>query len=77
MANAKKCDRCGEFYIEVEPNAIESLCKAISDFAAYVATPANVQKQIYAIQGLLDLCPDCLKSLRRWARCKEDEEDGK
>ena len=74
MADAKKCDRCGNFYQEVEPNAFEELGKAISDMVAYIARPANVKKQIVVIEGFLDLCPSCSKSLKRWATCVEKED---
>lgn len=74
MADAKKCDRCGNFYQRVELNAIEELGKAMSDMVAYIATPVNVTKQICAIESCLDLCPSCSKSLKRWAKCVEEED---
>lgn len=73
MANAKKCDRCGKYYQEFEPNAFDSLANVIRSRV----TPDGVRKQIYAIEKLLDLCPSCLRSLRKWVGTKEDEEDGK
>ena len=72
MANAKKCDRCGVYYQEVDQSCMEELASVF----AMIATPYNIQKQISVIEKALDLCPSCSKSLKRWARCSEDEDDG-
>lgn len=72
MANAKKCDRCGAYYQEAEPNAAQEL---VDNFLKYI-TPQSIDKQISAIEGLLDLCPSCSKSLKRWVN-GEEKEDGK
>lgn len=71
MANAKKCDRCGNFYQEVEPNTIDQVANAISNLVASIATHAYVEKQIRVIENFLDLCPSCSKSLKRWVKCVE------
>lgn len=73
MANAKKCDRCGNYYQECEPNAIESLCNA---FVGMVAQKEVLHK-IAVIEQCLDLCPACSKSLKRWMKLEEDTGDGK
>ena len=68
MANAKRCDRCGKFYQEVDPNGIEALANAFRRFG----TPQRVLQQIYVIEKFLDLCPSCSESLKRWAKGNED-----
>ena len=70
MANAKKCDRCGEYYQEREMNAIESL---VNSFSPITATTSKTD----VIEELIDLCPKCSKSLRKWMGGKEEPEDGK
>ena len=57
MANAKKCDRCGKFYV--------------SDFKTCVSltTYDNMQRAVGFDCGLLpdlDLCPDCVESFKQW-----------
>lgn len=69
MADAKKCDRCGKYYQEVEPNAFESLANAISR----MVIPQKVLKPIYTIEKMLDLCPSCSKSLKKWLMEVEDD----
>ena len=73
MANAKKCDRCGSFYQEVEATAIETIANSM----AAIFEPKMVLQNIAAIEKLLDLCPSCSESLKRWLKGKEDAEDGK
>ena len=54
---AKKCDRCGAFYEEKEPNAIQELANSLSEFARYKkATPRMYN----------DLCKECEKSFYKW-----------
>ena len=72
MANAKKCDRCGKYYEEREMNAFEAVAKSIEK----AFTPQTEIKCIMAIEGLLDLCPACSKSLKEWVKGAK-KEDGK
>lgn len=73
MATAKKCDRCGAYYQEVEATGINILVKCMTD----MFEPATVLKNIAVIEQFLDLCPSCSESLKRWVKGKEDTEDGK
>lgn len=69
-ANAKKCDRCGEFYQECAVNAIEQFvndCKT-------AFSPWERLSPAETIETMLDLCPSCSKSLRRWLKGCEGEE---
>jgi predicted HNH restriction endonuclease len=66
MAEAKKCDRCGSFYEERDPNFIESLAYQIRS----IASPRK-HGVIYSITSLIDLCPNCSKSLKNWVQIKE------
>lgn len=73
MANAKKCDRCGNYYQERQPNAFEAFSNSLFDV---VAKPEVLYK-IETIEKFLDLCPACSKSLKRWMKLKEDTDDEK
>ena len=56
---AKKCDRCGSFYEEIEPNAIEILGKTLLEFTQNQRkTPAPILHN--------DLCKRCSKSFSKW-----------
>ncbi len=69
--NAKKCDRCGEYYDEYK--------KDINDLPARLINPAEicrgdfvnsiifkgyaVNTGIRGVSGRIDLCPDCMEKL--------------
>lgn len=72
MANAKKCDRCGKYYHECDPNPFENLAIAFER----IATPPSEQKCITTIETFLDLCPSCSKSLKSWVKGNEVVDDG-
>lgn len=60
MSNAKKCDRCGRFY----------LIKDISD--GCTASIREFDNTNYVIRDM-DLCPDCSEKLERWLSLKKEE----
>lgn len=61
--NAKKCDRCGTLYEEVEPNAIQVL---VESFIGVTMTPQ--ERILKSISSELDLCPGCCNSLSKWMK---------
>lgn len=67
MAAAKKCDRCGHFYEEVEPTALGDIALAMER----LLSPGSVYTRQLIVEKSLDLCPDCSKSLTRWLKGKE------
>jgi len=71
MANAKKCDRCGSYYQEVEPTAIETLANSMTA----IFEPKSVLQNIAVIEKFMDLCPSCSESLKQWVKGKETEKD--
>ena len=73
MANAKKCDRCGAYYQEVEATAIEILANSMTR----IFESQTVLHNIAVIEKFIDLCPSCSASLKRWVKCEGDAEDGK
>lgn len=73
MADAKKCDRCGAYYQEVEPTALETLANSMTA----IFEPKSVLQMIAVIEKCLDLCPSCSQSLKGWVKGKEHEEDEK
>lgn len=70
MADAKKCDRCGKYYTPFDSTG--------SPLEALAASLAKLQSfSIEMVKPNCDLCPDCLKSFKRWFDMKEGDTDGK
>ena len=70
MADAKKCDRCGRYYqkqSEQDMSSLEYLANSILD-----ALRPKYKIQT-AVETLIDLCPCCSESFRRWVNGKEGE----
>lgn len=62
MADAKKCDRCGKFYItrcNIDPSASITL---------------KFNNGHMCTTRYLDLCPDCFESFTNWRDEKEGED---
>ena len=72
MANAKQCDRCGKYYTKVEEGAFCHLLKAFADDFKTERT-----KRTQTIVELMDFCPSCSKSFKKWMNGKEEAENGK
>lgn len=70
MAQAKKCDRCGAFYEEVdaEPSAVEILVRDAAE-ALFPSRTRNCDF-VRGIEETVDLCTECLKSLKAWWNMK-------
>lgn len=64
--DAKKCDRCGNFYTETEPNALQSLLTGLLEYHPMIA------KQML-IEGVIDLCPECSRDLTKWLNMKGEK----
>lgn len=62
--NAKKCDRCGKFYMPQlkKENLVISLEKAV--------------RQEKHITDICDLCPDCVKAFYDWLRSANNDVKG-
>jgi hypothetical protein len=70
MANAKQCDRCGEFYVDMPKSEIDFLTNEY----VYV-TPLSTIESIsvfgtgYVERNVdLDLCQKCLDEFCEWMR---------
>lgn len=61
MANAKKCDICGKFYQEHEPNLLETL----EYFIQQASLPSDVRDVMHKINQCLDICSSCEKSIEK------------
>lgn len=65
--NAKRCDRCGEYYYEVEANPFENLVSAFNKipevFDVELRTKNEIARQL---ERHCDLCADCSKSFKEW-----------
>ena len=69
MAQARKCDRCGQLY---EPKGV-----TIKDIKGKVNAIKLIDKdfdETYWTRGCLDLCPKCLEELDKWLTMKQDKE---
>lgn len=53
--DAKKCDRCGKFYL---PDNNSSQCNAIQKYKRFGG--------ICGDDKIYDVCPECMKSFERW-----------
>lgn len=62
--DAKKCDRCGNFYTEQYPTALDSLGNVIKELVD--PTPIFQGK----IESIIDLCPQCSRDLTKWLKMK-------
>lgn len=63
--NAKKCDRCGSFYIEVCANPMQENLNALGK-ALERTTKWETFCLFERMKGHADLCVECEKSLRKW-----------
>ena len=65
MANARKCDRCGNLYEEYNTGNNNKKFNAIM--------PVNLDhKGQYYPHKVLDLCPECMTKLTNWLNCNEE-----
>lgn len=62
MSDAKKCDRCGKFYDAYEP---------INDASGF----RFINSWNGALQGIYDLCPDCMEELTKWLTNPKEEKN--
>lgn len=62
---AKKCDRCGNFYILMDKKA-----KIDGNILKYIKLVNNLEFTIKSY----DLCDDCVKDLQQWLKNKKVEE---
>jgi hypothetical protein len=66
MSNAKKCDRCGMFYQEVEPSAFDVLANSFSEMFSS-ENLRNIQSEV---EEMIDFCPQCSKEFTMWLKRK-------
>lgn len=59
MALARKCDRCGDFYVPETRKVNGDDCNAIT------LINRDLSNKYYANRSY-DLCPNCLDSLLKW-----------
>ena len=72
MANAKQCDRCGEFYAVHEPTVWDDARTSILQACiALGVAQNNVPPILSKITDAVDLCPKCQDSLKNWILEKE------
>lgn len=60
--NAKKCDRCGVFYEEVEPDVFDRMAQALTKLAKSVSQIKAEDR----LNEVADFCPYCQKSFAKW-----------
>ena len=65
MADAKKCDRCGGYYEEREPNTLDGFADVLNSMIEYICNaPGKTNPD--RIAHSFDLCPECNKSFKKW-----------
>lgn len=75
MALAKKCDRCGDFYIP-EVIRVQGIKGGGTNFNAFMLIDRDSANNSYTNRGYVDLCPNCLKEFGEWftSRIKIEKE---
>lgn len=71
MADAKKCDRCGAFYLHADVLGQYTFGK--KQFSRLDVGDSNMSKY-----KALDLCPECIQSFLKWFEeggMREDQPD--
>lgn len=71
MANAKKCDRCGEFYTD-RPIALLKCDDGRFKFDFITLTYSPIVAHAH-----IDLCQRCLDDFCNWLNSKEDHSNDK
>lgn len=64
--NAKKCDRCGNYYQLVWETPIETLARTM-------ASVMYTHQLLERIEACVDLCPNCTEELKTWLKGGEFE----
>lgn len=66
MSIAKKCNRCGNFYEMYNVNKSETNTNGIMLL--------NIDEAMkYFSHTVMDLCPDCMASFRKWLNAEQGE----
>lgn len=73
MADAKKCDRCGKYYMPSV--SVKSPLEVLAESLSVASGSREEMKN--AIGKACDLCPDCMNSFERWFDMEEGDTDGK
>ena len=75
MAKAKRCERCGAFY-EIRDDADAQLQSMFTELQIrrMIKEKQNTKLYMAVIGAAFDLCPACMKSLKKWMRIKEETE---
>lgn len=68
--DAKKCDRCGRFYVEVPANAIQEAVHSLTE-ALRRFQNGEAFDLFSRMKGHADLCIDCTEALRKWCNVRE------
>lgn len=69
--DAKKCDRCGNYYIDKSESNFNVLATAFIQAIAPQLFKSKVQEKI---EELIDLCPACSRDLTGWLKGKRHDE---
>lgn len=64
--NAKKCDRCGEFYTIREPNVFETIMIDLRRNVDFLLGKQQLRELVAIVEKTIDLCPCCTKDLYRF-----------
>lgn len=68
-----KCDRCGRIFEEKTVGFCEDIANVVKKLTEPKETTRR-NEQIEEIKDLLDLCPDCTESLKKWLETGTEKE---
>lgn len=75
MSDAKRCDRCGKFYVKSSiPFAKYGTSIINGEYTVIVG--AALFTQIPGVDKSFDLCDECLEQLINWLECQKKGEKG-
>ena len=79
--NAKKCDRCGGYYTVKDHKSIltklaEALCIKGQALDDVFVIADSIDEPMRGIKPVIDLCPECIRSLNKWYRSARKDEEG-
>lgn len=67
---AKKCDRCGQFYTELEETGFDF---AVRQFANMFKSQTQIKIEEFVKE--FDFCAECQKSLIEWFNNEQSKDD--
>lgn len=74
MANARKCDVCGNLYEHYKGNSLFSNHNGLNQSNAITMIDRNTENK-YWNRKTYDLCPECMDKLEKFLKAGGDNDD--